>query len=72
MSLTRFIHLSVCVRVLVCVCVLGRVFAVSCHLENFIIKLRVAAKDSRAGGKGEAGAERDTVGRMEMLASFAR
>lgn len=44
----------------------------SCHLENFIIKLRVAAKDSRAGGKGGAGAERDTVGRMEMLASFAR
>lgn len=38
-----------------CVCVLGRVFAVSCHLENFIIKLRVAAKDSRAGEKGEAG-----------------
>lgn len=61
MSLTRFIHL----------CVLRRVFAVACHLENFIIKLRVAAKDTRAE-KGCGEGRGYTVGRMEMLGSFAR
>lgn len=47
--------------------------AVSCHLENFIIKLRVAAKEASRERERKKAREREKARAREMLlASFAR